>query len=109
MASSTHPRTDRPWNGTCTSEPTPASSSPGRRYVKGRSSERMGRSMQTVTGPSSAAPLTDGGAEVVGAVGRLPREFLAAEVAVRRGLVVDGTQEVEVADDGGGPEVEDLP
>ena len=49
---STHPRISRPWNGTCTSDPTPASSSGGSRYVNGRSRLRTGRSTQTATGPS---------------------------------------------------------
>ena len=53
--------------------------------------------------------LTDGAAEVVGAVGRLPGELLAPEVPVRGGLAIDRTGEVEVADDRGRPEVEHLP
>src|SRR6187401_1192008 len=69
--------------------------------------------MQTETGPSrisgwSIAALADGGAEVVGAVGRLPREFLATEVPVGGRLPVDRAGQVEVADDGRGPEVEHL-
>src|SRR6185436_5542760 len=50
---STHPLINRPWNGTCTSDPTPAPSSGGRAYVNGRSRLRIGRSIHTATGPSS--------------------------------------------------------
>ena len=87
---STHPRTARPWKGTCTREPTPAPSSAGRSYVNGRSSERIGRSTQTATGPARTSG--ERGAEVVGAVGRLPGELLAPEVPVGRGLAVDRAQ-----------------
>ena len=89
-APSTHPRTDRPWNGTCTSEPTPAPSSAGRSYVNGRSRLRSGRSTQTATGPGERfGGLADGAAEVVDAVGRLPGELLAPEVPVGGGLAID--------------------
>ena len=51
----------------------------------------------------------DGATEVVDAVRRLPGELFAAEVAVRRGLAVDRARQVELADDRGRPEVEDVP
>src|ERR1700685_219786 len=46
----------------------------------------------------------------VGPVGALPGEvrLLAAEVAVGRGLRVDGAKQVQVPDDRGGPQVEHL-
>ena len=50
------------------------------------------------------------GGERLGAVGALPGEvrIVAPEMAVHGGLAVDGSAQVEVADDGAGPEVEDL-
>src|SRR5690606_31191881 len=59
---------------------------------------------------SGAHSQPSGRAQLVGAVGLLPREVgqLATEVAVRRRLGVDRTQQVQVADDGSGTQVEDL-
>src|SRR4051794_6662620 len=53
---------------------------------------------------------TQGALEVVDLGGRLPGELLllATEVAVRRGLLVDRSAQVEVADDRGRTEVEHL-
>src|SRR6266540_414034 len=91
---STHPRTSRPWNDTWSSEST-------------------ARSTQISTGPerirSSVEGLVERAAELVGAVGRLPGELLAAEVTVGRRLLVDRPAEVELADDRGRPEVERVP
>src|SRR5947207_14290001 len=67
---------------------------------------------QTSTGPVRTPATEDsveGCAEGVGAVGLFPGEALAPEVAVRGGLLVDRPAQVEVLDDGGGPEVEHLP
>src|SRR3954466_8009233 len=52
-----------------------------------------------------------GGAQRVHSIGALPREVvvLAAEVAVRGGLLEDRAVQVEVATEGRGSEVEDLP
>src|SRR5438067_13277440 len=51
-----------------------------------------------------------GALDVVEVVGALPREFLlgAPEVTVGGRALVDGLPQVEVADDGGRTEVEDL-
>src|SRR5436309_1592327 len=84
--------------------------------------------MQIETGPSRSAggracfcgsegegasglvgALGERAAKVLGAVELLPREALAAEMPVGGGLLVDGTAKVEVADDGGGSEVEEFP
>ena len=99
-----HPRINLPWNGTRTREPTPASSSGGNRYVNGRSRLRIGRSIQTATGP--AGTLSDGATEVLDAVGRLPGELFATEMTVCRGLAIDGTGELQITDDGRRSEVE---
>src|SRR5439155_9013342 len=118
------PRIVRPWNGIDTRLPTPAPVASGSRYVNGRSSSRRGTSTQTSTGPDSSSgivgttgagpvtagssPLLEGASKVVRAVGLLPGEALAAEVPVGRGLPVDRPPEVQVADDGGRAEVEQL-
>ena len=65
------------------SRPRVAPSPGARRYVNGRSRDRTGRSRQTETGPPRMAALSDGAAEILGAVGRLPGELLAPEVSVR--------------------------
>ena len=76
--------------------------------MNGLSSASSGRSMQTATGPARTSG-ADGAAERVDAIGGLPGELLAAEMPVGCRLAVDRPREVEVADDRGGPEVEDLP
>src|SRR6478735_9417660 len=60
--------------------------------------------------PVSAGSDAGGGLQLVGAVRVLPGELgeLATEVAVGRGLGVDRAEQVEVADDRGGAEVEYL-
>ena len=109
---STHPRIDRPWNGTCTREPTPAPSSGGEvvreRPVEGRGSGGRCRPRPGRRGRAGHRGANRRRAEVVGAVGRLPGELLAPEVPVRGGLAVDRAGEVEVADDRRRPEVEHL-
>src|SRR5262245_50175162 len=117
---STHARTTRPWNGTWTSDPTPARRSGVRSYVNGRSSDRRGRSTQTKIGPVrtasggesgtvSWAASAEGAAELIRAIGRLPGELLATEVAVRGGVLVDRALQVQVADDRRRSEAEGLP
>src|SRR3954471_20304762 len=64
--------------------------------------------MQTETGPARTSG-ADGASERVDAIGGLPGELLAAEVAVGRRLAVDRPREIQVADDRRRPEVEDLP
>src|SRR4029078_12125771 len=64
--------------------------------------------MQTATGPARTSG-ADGASERVDAIGGLPRELLAAEMAVGRRLAVDRPREIEVADDRRRPEVEDVP
>src|SRR3954454_418827 len=108
VAPSTQPFVSLPWNRKRTYEPTPASSSRGRSYVNALSSARSGRSMQTATG-SARTSGADGAPERVDAIGGLPGELLAAEMAVGRRLAVDRAGEVEVADDRRRPEVEQLP
>ena len=57
-------RTVRPWNGTDTRDPIPASSSSsGSRYVNGRSSDRRGTATHTSTGPVSAEGCRPGSSE----------------------------------------------
>src|SRR5205809_619666 len=77
----------------------------------GRSRASFGTFTQTSTGPvrTPTGISVEGCAEGVGAVGLFPGEALAPEVAVRGGLLVDWPAQIEVLDDGGGPEVEHLP
>src|SRR5207247_900716 len=101
----------RPWNGTVTRLPTPASSSFVSRYVKGRSTASLGTATQTSTGPermSGMVGLLEGAPEVVDPVGLFPGESLAPKVPIGSGLPVDGASEIEVLDDRRRPEVEQL-
>src|SRR6266540_4492997 len=79
--------------------------------------------MQTVTGPDRTrigasraalgtnlkAALPERAAELIRAVGRLPGELLAAEVAVGGRVLVDRASKIHVSDDRGRPEVECVP
>src|SRR4051812_15158314 len=84
----------------------PAGPSPDERTAPPRTSR--------TEGPSGLADVDRSGAgqrpQRVGAVGALPRQVDvgAAEVAVRGGRGVDRAQQVEVADDRGRTQVEDL-
>src|SRR5205085_4942122 len=53
--------------------------------------------------------LGEGPAKLLGTVGLLPGEALAAEVSVRRGLGVHRSAEIQIADDRRGTEVERVP
>src|SRR5436190_24352461 len=64
--------------------------------------------MQTETGPERTSG-ADGAPERVDAIGGLPRELLAAEVAVGGRLLVERARQIEVADDRRRPEIEQLP
>src|SRR6185503_11460915 len=79
--------------------------------------------MQTVTGPDRTRgavslsarrtnrddPLPERAAELIRAVGRLPGELLAAEVTVRRRVLVDRAAKIHLPDDRRRPEVERVP
>src|SRR4029453_9099394 len=79
--------------------------------------------MQTVTGPDRTrngasraalgtnreAALPERAAELIRAVGRLPGELLAAEMAVGGRVLVDRASKIHVPDDRGRPEVERVP
>src|SRR5207248_4665492 len=106
-----HPLIVRPWNGTDTSEPTPAPASSGSTYVKGRSRDRRGTATHTSTGPARrpGCELVEGAAEIVGPIRLFPGKALAAEVTVGRGLPVDRPVQVQLADDRRRAKVEQLP
>src|SRR6266511_3059587 len=107
----TQPLTVRPWNGTETRLPVPASCSSFSTYVNGRSTASRGTATQTSTAPARASGrerLLEGAAKLVDPVGLFPGEALAPEVPVGGRLPVDGAPEVEVVDDRRRPEVEQV-
>src|SRR6266508_6229350 len=79
--------------------------------------------MQTATGPDRTGvgasrgelgtgrgvALREGAAELIRAIGRLPGELLATEVAVGGRVLVDRATQIHSADDRGGAEVERIP
>src|ERR671918_2522845 len=77
----------------------------------GRRSESEGRAFTPPGGLGAGAStaLPERAAEIIRAIGRLPRELLPPEMAVRGGLAIDRSTKIEVADDRPRPEVERLP
>ena len=78
--------------------------------VRTRTNRRPAMATMTPLSGAIRGSETQGGAQVVDPRRRLPRELLlgATEVAVGRGLPVDRAPQVEITDDGGRAQVEDL-
>src|SRR5207253_5639149 len=100
-------------NGARTSEPTRTGVPSGTAYVKTRSRcDSPGSTRTTEQKPLTArrGATLENGFQIVDPVRALPREVcvFAAEVTVRRRLVVDRPAQVEVADDRGRAQVEDF-